>query len=323
MGGDGGVIATQRAFMRGTYGSQHSKGNWRQGQNFGAGDTGGDAVGGVDRRRVLAVRVRNCALSAERLAAPVVADELGNLFNKLPLLSALSARALPERLSHIRGLRDLVDCRLVMPTDRDGAAAQAGAAAYFSGEDAPVTACPVTGEGLDGSKAFVVVRTTGWLLSENAVKQLGHAAMQPEYGPFEKADLIRVAPEDYDQIVEMNKAMLDRRVSDKLKRKEAKKAKRDDVPAVCDDGDGVEVDAEDGTAKKAKKEKRLAPPPPKRKASEAVTEAQRIVQLAKERTAADRHNSRTIDDIFHDDGGKKHDPKSLFITTASRRYNLN
>ena len=48
MGGDGGCIATQREFMRGTYGSAHSKGGWAQGQNHGSGTTGGDAEHGGD-----------------------------------------------------------------------------------------------------------------------------------------------------------------------------------------------------------------------------------------------------------------------------------
>ena len=49
MGGDGGVIAVQREFMRGTSTSLHKKSGWRGGQNYGAGDTGGDAVQGVVR----------------------------------------------------------------------------------------------------------------------------------------------------------------------------------------------------------------------------------------------------------------------------------
>ena len=115
MGGDGGCIATQREFMRGTYGSAHSKGGWAQGQNHGSGTTGGDAEHGDFTNRRRAIRVRSCALSGDALKAPVVSDAFGQLFNKLDVLKQLSSKSLPEAFSHIRGLRDLIDVKSQPP----------------------------------------------------------------------------------------------------------------------------------------------------------------------------------------------------------------
>jgi hypothetical protein len=53
-----------------------------------------------------------CALSGEPLAAPAVADRLGNLFNKEPLVEALLHKRLPKALSHIRGLKDMIPIHL-------------------------------------------------------------------------------------------------------------------------------------------------------------------------------------------------------------------
>ena len=65
-----------------------------------------------------------CALSGEPLAAPAVADRLGNLYNKEPLV---------EALSHIRGLRDMIPIHLHPKPDVD----TAGEEVRFQ--------CPITG----------------------------------------------------------------------------------------------------------------------------------------------------------------------------------
>ena len=177
MGGDGGCIATQREFMRGTYGSAHSKGGWAQGQNHGSGTTGGDAESGDFTVRRRAIRVRSCALTGDALKAPVVSDAFGQLFNKLDILEQLSSKSLPEAFSHIRGLRDLIDVKSTPPK---------GEKDYVHGDGAPFCQCPLTGASFDGSEPFVVVRTTGWLMAQKAISELGEQALQDEYGPFTK-----------------------------------------------------------------------------------------------------------------------------------------
>jgi hypothetical protein len=78
-------------------------------------------------------RWRSCTFSQEILAAPVVCDDLGNLFNKSALIEALIAKALPPMLSHIRGLRDVFAVTL--------RAKEAGEA---DDEMGSVFVCPVT-----------------------------------------------------------------------------------------------------------------------------------------------------------------------------------
>jgi hypothetical protein len=59
------------------------------------------------------VRWNYCALSNEPLKEPIVADELGNLFNKETVLKALFAKKFDHDLfPHIRGLKDFINLRL-------------------------------------------------------------------------------------------------------------------------------------------------------------------------------------------------------------------
>ena len=89
-GGDGGVVATQRRYMRSTFKSSYTKAAGAKGANYGAGDTGGEAetCGSIDPRERARARVTTCALSDDALetehgAGAIVADELGNLYNKV------------------------------------------------------------------------------------------------------------------------------------------------------------------------------------------------------------------------------------------------
>lgn len=57
-------------------------------------------------------RWTTCHLSGEPLNRPIVADELGNLFNKEAVLQALLSKSLPLGLKHIQGLKHVVELKL-------------------------------------------------------------------------------------------------------------------------------------------------------------------------------------------------------------------
>lgn len=97
MGGDGGVKATQRRFIRGTRDGETKK-------------TDSESIRSRQR-----LRSKLCKLTDMPLAHPIVACEMGNLYNKEDILTALLEKTLPPQLSHIRGLKVLVllRCRLL------------------------------------------------------------------------------------------------------------------------------------------------------------------------------------------------------------------
>jgi len=109
-------------------------------------------------------------LSGERLAPPVVADELGSLFNKDAVVTALVTRSLPPALGHISALRHLIDLTLARNPTYAGPAS--ASAADFQPGNGAEWCCPVTGLELNGRYRFVVLRRGGHVVSEKALKEV-------------------------------------------------------------------------------------------------------------------------------------------------------
>lgn len=151
-------------------------------------------------------RWTTCQLSGMPLAPPCVADELGFLFNKDAVLQArrggecrcccrcwhafrqgppprraaldhvapaaprcsqlpqaLLSKAMPRPLGHITSLKCVTELKLEAASDSGGAG---------SGTDGARFACPVTGQALNGKARFVVLRRTGHVVSERALKEV-------------------------------------------------------------------------------------------------------------------------------------------------------
>jgi hypothetical protein len=132
---------------------------------------------------------KTCALTGEPLAPPVVACELGCLYNKAAVIEALlnkSARPLDDRFAHLTSLKDLTAVTLhADPEQADAGAARGKAAAQAasSGADEGVTErasfyCPVTKLPFNGRHRFYAVRPSGHVVSERALA-MTHFALCP------------------------------------------------------------------------------------------------------------------------------------------------
>lgn len=139
-----------------------------------------------------------CALSGEPLAAPAVADRLGNLYNKEPLVEALLHKRLPRALSHIRGLRDMVPIHL---HPRPGADA-AGDEVRFQ--------CPVTGLEFNGKYQFLALRGCGHVLSVKALKEVKTSACLVCHEEFGEADKMPINGTE-EEVAELRKRMEEER----------------------------------------------------------------------------------------------------------------
>lgn len=64
-------------------------------------------------------RWTTCHISGELLQPPVVADRLGNLYNKEAVLQGLLSKTLPPGLEHIHGLKSVTELNLELPSDGD------------------------------------------------------------------------------------------------------------------------------------------------------------------------------------------------------------
>ena len=149
--------------------------------------------------------------------------QLGNLFNKEAIISALINKTLNEQFSHIRGLRDLK--QIIFSKNPSFTESRQA----LTAEDAPARyICPITRQDFNGCHPFVLIWTTGWLLSEKAVREMGIDALQAEYGPFSQDDVVTALPLEEQMAASNHRMMIRyaRAASDKKHSKEEKKRKR-------------------------------------------------------------------------------------------------
>lgn len=172
MGGDGGVIAVKRRYLRGCAENDERD----KSQNL------------KDKQKQ---RARTCAQSSRVLSAPIVACRLGQLYNKEDLLNALIDKTLSSTCSHIRGLKDVREVHFTANPSYDAAGEKEGSLL-------PLFVCPITMLEFNGMNHFVFLWSTGHVLSSKALHEVGSAALQSEYGPFAESDIIPLLPPEED-----------------------------------------------------------------------------------------------------------------------------
>ena len=274
MGGDGGVKATQRRFMRGTtnYTEQKSE------------------VLNVKEQRVR--RSKYCAQSGNLLQEPIAACELGHLFNKDGLIRALLNKELNDRFSHIRGLKDIKTLSFhpnpsyLEETSKDE-------------EDRCKYACPVTLLPFNGIYNFVVLWSSGKVLSEKAVKEIGVQGLQAEYGPFTEADIVPLLPSEEDESESVS-MMLKRRAA-AAANKEKKVSKK-------------HGEESDHASKKMRVEG------PQMKVSIGGTSS--MVKSAQDLVAKQEEGSSVFKKLFHKDKEVDKKARDLFMGVAGLRYSV-
>lgn len=213
MGGDGGVIATKRAYF-----VKRKK-----------------AAEKRDPVEVAAQRWNTCALTNEVLRSPIVADELGLLYNKDSVIAhLLSRKPFPKQLRHIKGLKNLINVKFTAnPAAEEGAKAAAGteesaaagvadSAMYWRDTHHGKYICPISRQETSGKYPFVVYATCGHVVSEKARKELPQARCLVCDKPYEPLDVIPLCPTDDNMLVHQKERMVARRKGLKA----AKKARK-------------------------------------------------------------------------------------------------
>jgi hypothetical protein len=175
-------------------------------------------------------RWTNCNLSGLPLQPPCVCDPLGFLYNKEALVSALLAKTLPHSLSYITGLKSLTDVKLEMaPTD---------------GSSKVRFTCPVTGLEANGKVKFVVIRTSGHVFSDKAVRELKSIVEEMVGGPWSPDDDMVLNPSG-EEVQWKRNALLAQIAAEKAVKKSKKDKKRTKTNSNNDDddhGDGADDD---------------------------------------------------------------------------------
>jgi hypothetical protein len=234
MGGDGGVVASNRKYMRGAGTADHT-----------ANSAKNATLDPALEREELVAQMHTCAVSGQPLLLgsndkkPIVVCPYGRLYYKEAAVEALLQRKQKDdhRISHIRGLKDLHPVR------------------FHFVESIPV--CPITAVELNGQvAAYVLVpgrvgdgdgagesSSTPNVVSERAFKQLGEQALVEEYGPMEQK--IRLIPPAVvlKDIKEEWQAKVEAEKSKKKSKSALKKRKRELETSVATNNDNKEDDA--------------------------------------------------------------------------------
>jgi len=139
----------------------------------------------VDPFFVTHEQLTHCAVSGAELSRPIVACELGYLYNKDAILSHLLSKHDNPKLRHIRGMKDLIDCKIVLSTDKrpasaahiphgslDTASVTDSQRRAMEGAPPPTLVCPITQTEADGKVPFIVMRGCGCVLSHRGYVEL-------------------------------------------------------------------------------------------------------------------------------------------------------
>jgi len=189
MGGDGGSIPGRADMVR-TAGYRFVRNLGGMGYNPNTQVRAGDEK--FNRTTERSIRWRTCAISQEPLARPFVACRLGNLYNKECLITRLLSKTLPVNAMHIRSLKDIRDCKVVL------------------NEKTNCIMCPIACVDLDGGIKGQIIWTCGCVLSERATKNVpatqGSDSDSPNClscgEPYVKEDVIPLIPDD-DELIEL------------------------------------------------------------------------------------------------------------------------
>ncbi|NP_956036.1 replication termination factor 2 [Danio rerio] len=189
----------------------------------------------VDKNAELAAKWKYCALSQEKLKRPIVACELGRLYNKDAIIEYLldksAERPNTEVVAHIRSLKDVKELNLTDNPAWEGERRNIKGDCY---EDMHLAMfiCPVVGLEMSGKHKFFFLQTCGCVFSERALREVKTVICHKCGDPFQEEDLV-VLNGTKEEVETLQKAMEERRSKAKIAKK-SKKSKDTKVSKTQD-----------------------------------------------------------------------------------------
>ncbi|XP_052775085.1 replication termination factor 2-like [Mya arenaria] len=187
-----------------------------------------------DRTADLAAKWKHCAISQEPLREPVMACELGRLYNKECALEFLIDRSKFEcapSFEYLRGLKDLKQLNLTGNRSYARPKSDKGDG-YVDNQDSKFI-CPVVGLEMNGMHKFMYLWGCGCVLSERAIKEVKGDNCHKCGKPFQEGDVI-VLNGTEEEVDQLRSRMEERRLQQKLEKK-AKKAKKHKAETATSD----------------------------------------------------------------------------------------
>jgi len=177
-----------------------------------------------DKESARLFRWQHCAITQEPLRMPVVACEMGRLYNKESVIELLlEKKERSARNEHIEKLKDVMEIQLANNPAFDAEKGPSVGDCFYVDRLISAWVCPVTGLEMNGTSKFAFPWKVGRVVSERAVKILQKD--EAEAGYFKEEDIIMLNPEG-DELDLMNSKMIARRARVKAEKKALKDSKK-------------------------------------------------------------------------------------------------
>lgn len=178
----------------------------------------------VDKNAEMVAKWKYCALSQEKLRRPIVACEMGRLYNKDAIIEYLldksAERPNAEAVTHIRGMKDIKDLILTDNPEWEGERRNAKGDKYE--DNCGMFICPVVGLEMNGKHRFCYLQTCGCVFSDRAMKEVKTEICHKCGDPFKNEDII-ILNGTKEEVQKLRVQMEEKRA--KAKTKKSKKSK--------------------------------------------------------------------------------------------------
>ncbi|KAL4624322.1 hypothetical protein GN956_G17354 [Arapaima gigas] len=204
----------------------------------------------VDKNAELLARWKYCALSQEKLRRPIVACDLGRLYNKDAVIEYLldksAERPNSEVVAHIRGIKDVKELNLTDNPAWEGERSTSKGDRYEDLHCAQFI-CPVVGLEMNGKHKFCFLQTCGCVFSERALREVKTEICHKCGEPFQESDIVVLNGSKED-----GQRLQVRMEQKRAKAKSAKKCKN--TKAVETASKSADPEEKEGSAKTASSE---------------------------------------------------------------------
>ncbi|XP_024415245.2 replication termination factor 2 [Desmodus rotundus] len=193
----------------------------------------------IDKDAELVAQWNYCALSQEILRRPIVACELGRLYNKDAVIEFLldksSEKALGKAASHIKSIKNVTELRLSDNPAWEGDRGNTKGDKHDDLQRARFI-CPVVGLEMNGRHRFCFLRCCGCVFSERALKEIKAEVCHTCGAAFQEDDVI-VLNGTKEDVQALKGRMEERRLRARLEKK-AKKPRAAESVSKPDAGEG-------------------------------------------------------------------------------------
>uniref|UniRef100_A0A5F5PSV2 Replication termination factor 2 n=2 Tax=Equus TaxID=9789 RepID=A0A5F5PSV2_HORSE len=172
----------------------------------------------VDKDAELVAQWNYCTLSQEILRRPIVACELGRLYNKDAVIEFLldksSEKALGKAASHIKSIKNVTELRLSDNPAWEGDKGNTKGDKHDDLQRARFI-CPVVGLEMNGRHRFCFLRCCGCVFSERALREIKAEVCHTCGAAFQEDDVI-VLNGTKEDVAMLKSRMEERRLKAKL-----------------------------------------------------------------------------------------------------------